>query len=111
MSDKVDEDFNRIKGFLEEGKFRLDNSEFEDNLMSKIILEKDYKVKVRNIIKKSLICFVGGIALCFALLLFFIFKNDSIEITGVVLLFSLGVFGLLVLDNYLNLLNNYKVLD
>ncbi len=111
MKDKTDEDFKTIKTFLDKGKFTLDNPDFEENLMSKIILEKNYRVRVRSFIRKGVICFIGGLTLCMILALWFLFKNNSFEITNILCLFSLGVIGVLFTDNYLKLLNNYKILN
>lgn len=115
MKDKNDEDFNRIKEFLEKRKFNLDNPDFEEIVMSKIALEKNYETRVRSYIKWSIGCFVGGLVLCIALVLWLLFKNDSIdisyEVTSILCLFSLGVIGVLFIDNFLKLLNNYKTLN
>lgn len=112
MINNVDEDFNRIKDFLEEGRHKLDNPDFEENLMSKIFLENNYKAKVRNYLESALFCFVGGMALCIILIVWHLSRNNSIqffyEIMGIICLFTLSVFSVLVIDNFLKLLNNYK---
>lgn len=111
MMDKTDEDYKKTKAFLEKGRLTLDNPNFEENLMSKITLEKNYRVSVRSFIRKGFLCFFGGFILCIILALWFVFKNDSYEIINVVCLFFLGIFGVLLTDNYHKLLNNYKLLN
>lgn len=111
MKDKTNEDFKTIKTFLEKGKFALDNPNFEENLMSKIVLEKNYRVRVRSFIKKGFICFIGGLTLCVILTLWFLFKNNSYEVISILCLFFLGILGVLLTDNYLKLLSNYKILN
>ncbi|MDY8136038.1 hypothetical protein [Aquimarina sp. 2201CG5-10] len=115
MKDKNDEDFNKLKSFLEEGRFTLDSPNFEEDLMSKIVLEKNYRSRVRTFIRRALACFIGGLILCMSLVLWFLFKSDSTsvsyEITSIVCLFSLGVIGVLLIDNFVKLLQNYKAFN
>lgn len=115
MKNKTDEEFSKIKEFLKERKFNLNNTDFEEDLMSKIILEKNYKIRVRYFIKKSLIFFISGVTSCIILILLLFINNystnTSYEVISVICLFSLSVFGILVIDNFLKLLRNYKALN
>jgi hypothetical protein len=116
MKDNAEENFNSIKELLEDGKFKLKRSDFEEILMSKISLEKNYKAGIRTLIRHAFACFIGGLLLSIALVLLFLFNNDlkistSHEIISVFCLFILSVVGVLFADNFLKLLHNYKILN
>lgn len=111
MKSETNQEFEKIKAFLKKGKFELDNPDFEENLMSKIILEKNYRVRVRSYLRKGVVCFIGGLSLSIILTLWLVFKNDSYETISILFLFFFGILGILLADNYLKLLSKYKTLN
>ncbi|TDQ24038.1 hypothetical protein DFQ07_2580 [Tenacibaculum caenipelagi] len=113
MKDNFDEDYNKMKDILKEGKFKLNNPNFEETLMSRIVLEKNYKVGIRNLIKRALVCLIIGFILSISLVLLFLFNkmefNNFYNLSSVICLFVLGIVGILLTDNFLKLLHNYNI--
>ena len=112
MKPKLDKDFHAIKDILYQGKYELENPNFEDNVLLRLTSKRPI-AKVGKSVKYSLISFIIGLCLCIVLSSIFLSSDDfKLGSTSQTLCFAsifiLGVVGILIIDNYLTLLRNYS---
>lgn len=110
---KLDEDFDAIKDILDQGKYGLENQNFEDNVLLRLTSKNWRIAQVGKTVRYSLISFIIGLCLCIVLSLIFLLSDDfklgsTSQTFCFASIFILGVVGILILDNYLTLLHNYS---
>jgi len=101
-----------VSNFVKTGAKTLINKDFEDNMMLKIKAEIEYKKEVSSNLKKSLSFFIGALLLgiVFSLIaLFSIFFEEFVaKSIPILILFSIGIIGVLCVDNYSKLIKNHS---
>ncbi len=116
MKPKLDKDFDAIKDILNQGKYELENPNFEDNLLFRLTSKNRRIAEVGKTVRYSLISFIIGLCLCIVLSSIFLLSDDfKLGSTSQTLCFAsifiLGVVGVLIIENYLTLLRNYSTED
>ena len=94
-------------------KRTMPSDDFEDKVMARIHHESAYKEVVSNKLKLSLIFFlIGTVSGMLLTLLFLAFGNPVLginpEMFALLILFVIGVVGIMSLDNFLRLIKKYS---
>ena len=100
-----------IKDFVEKGKRKISNENFENQIMQKIYERTTYKKEVVSKLKKSMYFFCSGLFL----IIMYIFNtvlikfslNDERSFISVLALFFASIIGIIFLSNYKRLLNYF----
>lgn len=109
-------DFDFIQETLKEGAFKLNNPDFDSCVMNKISLKKNYTKNIQRSIKRGVLCLCIGLLSCFSFIVLLLLSNEitmdqTSETISLISLFLLGVVGILLIDNFLKLLYNYKSIN
>jgi len=112
MEDLTEFDDEFVRGLLKGSSRTIPNADFENQMMSRVHAAVTYKQEVSTKLVLSLKFFIGGISLGVLMLILLLFGEAVITSSKtplIVLLFVLGVIGILNIGNYRRLIHQYSV--
>ncbi len=102
-----------ISEIIEKGRYSISNEDFEDQILQKIHTNVNDKEEIISKIKLSLKFFCLGLVLIFVCLLGLILRDSLSDqntnvLTYVLVLFFTTALGILSIENYKRVINNYS---
>lgn len=107
---EFDDEF--VRKLVKGSKRTMPNADFEEQMMLRVHAALEYKQEISAKLMLSLKFFIGGILLGVTMLILLLFGESVINSSKtplVVLLFVLGVIGILNIGNYRRLIHQYSL--